>query len=420
MFKIKSLVLYLISFILGALLMGLIVNKLFNTPLNKDYTEPTLIEVKKGETFKSISHKLEDKHLIKHWWSVYLLTKIVKEEDKTKLQKLHIGEYKISASLTPKEILNKFLSGDVVFYDITIPEGSTLKDISKIITESKLTTKEDIESVLYKSKQLSRALRLNLGLSAKSFEGYLFPETYKFSRPIKAESIVTKMYKEGQSRITDKMKRRAQEIGMSIKDIINLASIIEKETGNSKERATISSVFHNRLRIGMPLQSDPTVIYGIPNFSGNLTKQDLRRNSPYNTYVNKGLPFTPICNPGIESIKAALYPDSTEYVYFVSKNDGSGTHYFSKTYKEHKKAVQVFQLGKSPELLMKEIESEKKLKARPKPKPTPVKQKKKLKKRAKKRFKPISQLDPVRTHRNSGTEGVKRTGLVDPSKVLGR
>jgi UPF0755 protein len=143
---------------------------------------------------------------------------------------------------------------------------------------------------------------------------------------------------------SSEFSRRASELDMSLHEIATLASIIEKETGNEKERTIISSVFHNRLKRKMRLETDPSVIYGIKNFDGNITRADLKNKTPYNTYIIKGLPPGPIANPGLKSIKAALYPADTDFLFFVSKKDGS--HYFSKTYKEHKKAVQKFQLGR--------------------------------------------------------------------------
>jgi UPF0755 protein len=144
--------------------------------------------------------------------------------------------------------------------------------------------------------------------------------------------------------MVDPLKPRALEVGMKMEDVVVLASIVEKETGRSEERPMIASVFLNRLKKKMRLESDPTVIYGIENFNGNLRRKDLNRPSPYNTYLIRGLPAGPIANPGLASIKAVLSPARTDYLYFVSKNDG--THYFSKTLTEHNKAVRIYQKRK--------------------------------------------------------------------------
>ena len=162
--------------------------------------------------------------------------------------------------------------------------------------------------------------------------------------------MVKRMVAEWKTQLDSKIpgwRERASELGFSTIQMMTLASIIEKETGDKNERAIISSVFHNRMRIGMPLQSDPTVIYGKKDFTGNLTKEDLKTPTPYNTYINTGLPPTPICNPGIESIKAALFPQDTDFLYFVAR--GNGTHQFSAMYKDHVAAVNQFQTGLVPQ-----------------------------------------------------------------------
>jgi UPF0755 protein len=152
------------------------------------------------------------------------------------------------------------------------------------------------------------------------------------------------MVEKFQSVFTPEWEKRAKELGLSIHEIITLASIIEKETASQDERRVISSVFHNRLKKGLRLETDPTVIYGIKNFNGNITRKNLSETTPYNTYIITGLPPGPIASPSYESIKAALYPAETDYLFFVSKNDG--THIFSADFKEHNRAVRKYQQGK--------------------------------------------------------------------------
>ena len=182
-----------------------------------------------------------------------------------------------------------------------------------------------------------------MGIPGKTVEGYLFPETYFFQKQASAEKIIRAMIGRFKSVFTKEWKNRAQELGFSVHEIVTLASIIEKETGVAKERSIISSVFHNRLEKGIRLASDPTVIYGIENFDGNLTRQDLRTRTPYNTYTNYGLPPGPIANPGKAALEAALYPADTPYLYFVAKPDN--THHFSTTLAEHNRAVRKYQLN---------------------------------------------------------------------------
>jgi UPF0755 protein len=181
----------------------------------------------------------------------------------------------------------------------------------------------------------------SLAIEASSLEGYLFPDTYRFARRTKPKEILTEMVQGLRRVLTPELRQRAQEIHMSLHQVLTLASVIEKETGATEEREFISAVFHNRLKRGIPLQSDPTVIYGLESFDGNLRRRDLDSKSPYNTYRVRGLPPGPIANPGLGSIRAALYPAPTRHLYFVSRNNG--THQFSSTLAEHNQAVDKYQ-----------------------------------------------------------------------------
>ena len=180
-----------------------------------------------------------------------------------------------------------------------------------------------------------------LELDVRSLEGYLFPTTYRFAKYSKPENMIRTMVAFMSKAVTPERRARAAELGMSVHEVLTLASVIEKETGAAEERRLISAVFHNRLRRKIPLQSDPTVIYALEGFDGNLRKRDLGVDSPYNTYRVRGLPPGPIANPGLESILAALYPAKASYLYFVSRNDG--THHFSSTLAEHNRAVDKYQ-----------------------------------------------------------------------------
>lgn len=182
----------------------------------------------------------------------------------------------------------------------------------------------------------------SLGIEGYPFEGYLFPETYNFPKGVTAEQIIKKMVDHFRSVFTPAWTERAHAMGFTIHQVVTLASIVEKETSKPEERPLIASVFLNRLKRRMRLESDPTVIYGIKDFDGNLTRKDLRTMSPYNTYRIKGLPPGPIANPGRASIEAVLYPSEEPYLYFVSKNDGS--HHFSPTLREHNRMVRRYQL----------------------------------------------------------------------------
>jgi UPF0755 protein len=180
-----------------------------------------------------------------------------------------------------------------------------------------------------------------LGVNATTLEGYLYPDTYNFPRFTKPEEILRTMVARFHQFFTPEVKAQAAALNMTEHEVVTLASIIEKETGQEDERPLIAAVFQNRLKKKYPLQSDPTVIYDIPNFDGNLTRAQLTTSTPFNTYMHPGLPPGPIANPGIKSILAALHPAPVSYLYFVSKNDGS--HQFSSTLTEHNQAVHHYQ-----------------------------------------------------------------------------
>ncbi|MFN8390394.1 MAG: endolytic transglycosylase MltG [Bdellovibrionota bacterium] len=328
---------YLIAFIIGIVFVQYLYKTNF-AAVQPGSTEHVYFEVGKGSNLRTISEELEKRGLIKHWYSLYWLSKFKADADGLKIL---AGEYDLSPGLSPFKIFEILLSGKIVQHPITIPEGVNVRDIAQVMAKSGLVSLEDAKRSLS-----DRNLMVSLEIPALTPEGYLYPETYNFSRPITSDQIVIRIVQEGMKKMDEGIrswKERAAELGFSPYQMLTLASIIEKETAKAEERGLIASVFHNRLRIGMPLQSDPTVIYGLPDFNGNLTKEDLKTPSPYNTYLNTGLPPTPICNPSLASLKAALYPDETDYLYFVGKGDGG--HHFSATYKEHQLAVKNFQQG---------------------------------------------------------------------------
>jgi len=319
-----------------------------------------------------VAKKLEEQKLVNNWWSIYLLGRYKKDEKTGEDFTVYPGEYMISAALTPKELLRVFIDRKVVYHDITVPEGFNLSEIAQLMIATSLITGEEVDEAIHDKGLIAR-----FGIPANSMEGYLFPDTYRFTRPDDAYIMIERMYEELNKRLTEDLKVRARELNFSMHQILTLASVIEKETGAAEERELISSVFHNRLRIAMPLQSDPTVIYGIPSFNGNLTKEHLGTSGPYNTYLNTGLPPTPICSPGIEAIRAALNPADTDYLYFVARGDG--THQFSNSYRQHVRAVNKFQrknLPVPPTKKAKKSSKTKKSKKPPPPKLIPRKKKK--------------------------------------------
>ena len=332
---------YLIAFIIGVFLVHSWFKSNFLAPVVPGSTEQVYFEVGKGSNLKTISEELENRSLLKNWYSLYYLSKLKGNSDQLKIL---AGEYQLSPGFPPLKIFDILTSGKIVQHPIMIPEGVNVRLIAELMAKTGLVTLEAANRAM-----TDQALMRQLEVPALTPEGFLFPETYHFSKPITAEQIIARIVQEGNKRMDDGIRNwrdRAKELGFTPYQAMVLASIIEKETGKPEERGLIASVFHNRLRIGMPLQSDPTVIYGIPNFNGNLTKEDLKTPGPYNSYLNTGLPPTPICSPGLDSLKAALYPDDTDYLYFVSKGDGS--HHFSATYKEHTQAVNNYQRAVPP------------------------------------------------------------------------
>jgi len=251
-------------------------------------------------------------------------------------QRIQAGEYQLSGIMTPKQILEILASGKVYHYKITIPEGFNLNEIAATIAREGLM---DEHGFLETAR--NPGLSHTLNIDADTVEGYLFPDTYYFTKGTDAERIISTMTRRFRQSLTPAMIEQAGKEGLTIHQAVTLASLIEKETGADNERPIVSSVFHNRLKRKMRLESDPTVVYGIDHFDGKITRQQLATPTPYNTYMCEGLPFGPIASPGLKSILAAIYPAQTDYLYFVATNDK--THQFSRTLDEHLKAVRRYQ-----------------------------------------------------------------------------
>jgi UPF0755 protein len=286
-----------------------------------------------GTSFHDIARILEDNGIIRDHRSFYLLARL---EDA--IPKVKAGEYEVHTGMTPKEVLSKLVRGDVIKYPITIPEGYNLFQIGEVLDQAKVCLKK-----VFWEKTNDPALIASLGLDGESLEGYLFPDTYNFPKGFGEEQVIRQMVARFKT-VYASLANRAEHLGLSRRDVVILASMIEKEAVEDQERRLISAVFHNRLHRGMALQSDPTAIYGLRTRESRqerITKQDLLRRSPYNTYHIMGLPKGPIANPGLKSLQAVLYPADVNYLYFVSRNDR--THHFSSTLEEHNRAVDKYQ-----------------------------------------------------------------------------
>ena len=293
-----------------------------------------VIFIKKGTHLKKVSEVLQQDGIIKNRHFFVLLTTILGKKTKVKA-----GEYEFHTQMLPLEVLDALVKGQVKPHLVTIPEGYTLSQIAQLLEDLNVGEKKG-----FLQKASSPAFINTLGLSqlaGPTLEGYLFPDTYHLFREMDPEEVIQMMVHQFKKVFGPDLANRTSELGISEREVVILASLIEKETPLPEEKPLISAVFQNRLKKKIPLQSDPTVIYGIKNFSGNLTKEHLLRRTPYNTYLMIGLPPTPICNPGKESLLAAVHPAPVPYLYFVSKNDGS--HYFSSDIEEHNRAVWKYQ-----------------------------------------------------------------------------
>jgi UPF0755 protein len=298
----------------------------------KKSREKIHIVVEPGSSFIKIVQLLEDKGLVVIPFKFRLIARIYRLDKRIKA-----GEYLLSSDMTPVQIIDIITKGRVYLHRIVIPEGFNLKQIAVTVEKAEFAGADDFLKVTRDPDLLAR-----LNIPADSLEGYLFPDTYLFAKGTTVIKIIETMVAHFKAQFKPEWEKQALKLGFSPHEIVTLASIIEKETGNASERKTISSVFHNRLKKKMRLETDPTVIYGIKDYDGNITRRHLRTWTPYNTYMIKGLPPGPIASPGAAALEAALYPDSTDYLFFVSKKDT--THHFSKTVTEHNRAVRKYQL----------------------------------------------------------------------------
>jgi len=287
-------------------------------PLVENSTIQKIIDIPSGTNAKEIVHILEKNEIIgKNNYLFIILIKLSKLE-----AKLKFGEYNLSPSLNMLQILNKLARGEIVVYKITIPEGYNSIQIAELLDKKEIVEKESfLKLVKY---------------GERSWEGYLFPDTYEVPKKYGPENMFKLMLSNfEQVAVDNKLINKAEQTGFTMDEIITLASIIEKEAKFAEEKKQISSVFHNRLKSGMKLQSCATIQYILGKPKEKLEESDLEIESPYNTYLYKGLPPGPICNPGIDSIIAALEPANEDYLFFVLGDNGR--HIFSKTYEEHLK-----------------------------------------------------------------------------------
>ena len=284
------------------------------------------LTVHKGDSFAQTAQKLEHQHIVRSSLYLRILGRL-RGLDK----RVQPGDYRLSDVMKPGDILEKLASGEVDACKFAVPEGYSIYQLAEMVARQGLFSRDAFLSAC-RDKQLLA----EFGIPAETVEGYLFPGTYLVGFHMDERALLTEMLRAFRRR-NKGLAQASAATGLTPKQVVTLASMVEKEAVVPQEKPLIASVFRNRLKIGMPLQSDPTAIYGVRAFGGTVTKQDVQRQSPYNTYRIRGIPPGPIGNPGVDAIAAVLHPAHTRYLYFVARKDG--THQFSCTLEEHNRGV---------------------------------------------------------------------------------
>ena len=294
------------------------------------------ILIEPGDSMARVVGKMNRANLIRGGTSFLLLSKVLGQD-----KRIQTGRYDFQKGMTLYSIFRKLTHGEMTLRQVTIPEGLTIREIAGILGRGL-----EIDSAKFVGLATDRKFAESLGIPADNLEGCLFPDTYRFSWEITPDQAIEILVKQFQRTFDDSLRMRAETIGLSVAKVMTLASMIEAEARDGQERNLISAVYHNRLKLGMLLQCDPTVAYALPDLDRPLLLKDLEVDSPYNTYKHAGLPPGPICNPGKASILAALYPADVDYLYFVARGDG--THVFSTTLNQHNNArLKIRQAGGS-------------------------------------------------------------------------
>jgi UPF0755 protein len=302
----------------------------------KGYDSPDVfVEIPQGAGSVTIAKRLADAGVVPDV-NTFRLALWLRGEGR----RLQAGEYHFDHPVSPRQVADKIARGDVYFRPITFPEGLTIKQMAAIYEAKGFGPAQE-----FADAAKNAALVAAIDPDAKDLEGYLFPDTYKLPRVSTAPQLVSRMVTDFMKALTPELMDAAEARHLTVRQFVTLASIVEKETGSKDERPLVAAVYTNRLRIGMALQCDPTVIYALDRaglYNGNLTRDNLQYDSPYNTYRYPGLPPGPIASPGRASLDAAAHPASAAYLYFVSRNDG--THAFAATLEEHNRNVQKYQV----------------------------------------------------------------------------
>jgi UPF0755 protein len=333
---VKRVLLGLLILVVVALAAGSLIIILKSEEPYKGYDgAEAFVEVPAGASPNAIGRRLADAGVVRDLATFrYALAR------SGQARRLKAGEYRFDRPLRASEVIDMLARGAVYLRPVTFREGLSIKQMAAIYEQAGFG-----KAAEFTAAASNASLVAELDPDARDLEGYLFPSTYSLPRQSTAAQLVEQMVAAFRQALTPDLKARAGARGLSIRELVTLASIVEKETGKPEERATVAAVYSNRLRIGMGLQCDPTVIYALERagrYDGNLTREDLRFDSPYNTYRYAGLPPGPIASPGRASLEAAAAPADVPFIYFVSRNDGS--HAFASTLDEHNRNVFEYQV----------------------------------------------------------------------------
>ncbi len=292
--------------------------------------KPMEFEIKRGATFRQVVNDLSERGFVRDRWVIHILGRLTGAD-----RRIKAGFYSLWGTMTPWQIFAAIRQGKIIEYEITVVPGDSLREIEKKFFSQAGTAPAEFQKITTDRDFLDA-----LDVDAPSLEGYLFPDTYRFPKGLELRDALSIMVDRLREKFSDDMAARALELDISERDVLTMASIVEREAITDDERPVIAAVYYNRLRRDMPLQADPTAIYGVKDYREKILRDDLIRKTPYNTYVIKGLPPGPIASPGLRSIQAALNPADVPYLYFVSNNDG--THRFSVTLSNHEDAVRAY------------------------------------------------------------------------------
>jgi UPF0755 protein len=314
---------------------GSVVLGRINEPYKGYTAQEEFVEIPQGAGTSEIRRRLIDAGVIRDEFAFRAALRWTGRS-----QSLQAGEYRFDRPMSAAEVIEKIARGDVHARRLTFPEGLTIREMARLYESREFGKAEE-----FTKAAANASLIRDLDPEAPDLEGYLFPETYALPRGTPASRLIAMMVNRFRASYTEELQQRAKEKGMTTREVVTLASLVEKETGKEDERPLVAAVYTNRLRIGMGMQADPTVVYALQKagrYDGNIRREDLAFDSPYNTYKNPGLPPGPIASPGEASLRAALNPADVKYLYFVSRNDGS--HVFAETLAQHNANVHEYQV----------------------------------------------------------------------------